>query len=412
VQGADFSHVTFPQPVQNCAVCHEDAPQGEVHMTKPTIEGCASCHDRTWFGDPLATPEGFTNHIAGQQVDNSLCALCHTPTAPGPAPIMEAHRLATNSPLAPGLAFTVNETTTAETETGVAVTINFTAANGAGEPYTDLTAIRTVAATLAYPVSEYQQSYRETITAANAVANGDGTFNYTFTREMPLGSTDTFAVAMDGRLDFDNNGTTVTQGTSSNGRMIFTTDGSEPVERRQIVDNEKCNVCHSDLRLHGSLRVGVEYCVMCHNPNGTDVNRRPAEMLPPETINFKDMVHQIHRGADLETDYTVFGFGSTPFDFTHIGFPGDLRNCEICHIEGTYELPLAEEALPTVVREGETVVSEKLPERASCTSCHDSLITEVHAILATEPNTRVESCSTCHDSSAEFAVIDVHNMGP
>ena len=171
--------------------------------------------------------------------------------------------------------------------------------------------------------------------------------------------------------------------------MIFTTDGSEPVERRQIVDNEKCNVCHSDLRLHGSLRVGVEYCVMCHNPNGTDISRRPAEMLPPETINFKDMVHQIHRGADLETDYTVFGFGSTPFDFTHIGFPGDLRNCEICHVEGSYELPLAEEVMPTVISDGESVVSEKLPERAACTSCHDSLITEVHAILASEvlPNT-------------------------
>lgn len=86
VAGEDFSHVVFPQPVQNCAACHGDAPMGDVHLNNPTIEGCASCHDRTWFGDPLTTPEGFTNHIAGQQVDNSLCALCHTPTAPGPAP--------------------------------------------------------------------------------------------------------------------------------------------------------------------------------------------------------------------------------------------------------------------------------------------------------------------------------------
>ena len=276
----------------------------------------------------------------------------------------------------------------------------------------ELAGIRTVAATVAYPVSDYQQSFREAITAETAVDNGDGSFSYTFTSEVPLDSTDTFAVAMDGRLDFDNNGETVTQGTASNGRMIFTVDGSEAVERRPIVDNEKCNVCHSDLRLHGSLRVGVEYCVMCHNPNATDVARRPEDQLPPETINFKDLIHQIHRGADLETSYTVFGFGSTPFDFTHIGFPGDLRNCEICHLEGTYEVPLAPEAAPTVIALGETLVSEKLPERAACTSCHDSLITEIHAILATEPETRVESCSTCHDATSDFAVIDVHNMGP
>lgn len=412
IAGQDYSEVAFPQPVQNCAACHGDAPMGDTHMTNPTIEGCASCHDRTWFGDPLGTPAGFTNHIAGQQVDNKLCSLCHTPTAPGPAPIMEAHRLATNSPLAPGLAFTVNETTTAETETGVKVTINFTAADGDGVPYTDLTALSTVAATLAYPVSDYQTAKRETITAANATANGDGTFDYTFTTEAPLGSTDTFAVAMDGRLNFDNAGTTVTQGTSSNGRMIFTVDGSTPVERRQIVANEKCNVCHSDLRLHGSLRVGVEYCVMCHNPNGTDINRRPAEALPPESINFKDMVHQIHRGTDLETSFTVFGFGGTAFDFTKIGFPGDLRNCEICHEPGTYEIPISMDAAPTVVSDGETIVSEKFPERAACTSCHDSLLTEVHAILATEPNTRVESCAVCHENNAEFSVKNVHAIQP
>lgn len=413
VAGTDYSKVAFPQPIQNCAVCHEDAPQGAAHMNNPTIEGCASCHDRTWFGDPLATPEGFTNHVAGQQVDNKLCALCHTPTAPGPAPIMESHRLATNSPLAPGLSLVVNDTTTEETETGVNVTINFTAANGAGEPYADLTGIATVAATLAYPVSDYQTSARETINAGNSVNNGDGTFSYTFTKQAPLGSTDTFAVAMEGRLSFDNNGTNVTQGTASNGRMIFTLDGSEPVERRQIVDNEKCNVCHNELRLHGSLRVGVEYCVMCHNPNGTDIARRPSDQLPPESVNFKDLVHQIHRGENLETPFTVFGFGGTPFDFTEVLFPGDLRNCEICHEAGTYGLPLSPEVKPTIVTDADhNVLSEKLPERAACTSCHDSLITEVHAILNTEPNTKTESCMVCHEDDVTFSVKNVHKIQP
>ena len=265
---------------------------------------------------------------------------------------------------------------------------------------------------MAYPVSDYEQAFRETITAANATDNGDGTFSYTFTEQVPVDSEATFAVAMEGRVRFDLLGETITQGTASNGRMIFTVNNSEPVERRQIIDDAKCNACHSELRFHGSLRVGVDSCVMCHNPNGTDIARRTEEQLPPETINFKDMIHKIHRGSELEMAFTVFGFGGTPHDFTGIEFPGDLRNCEMCHVDGSFEIPLSMDAISTVISDGTTIVSEKLPERASCTSCHDSLVAEVHAILNTDPGARVESCSVCHDSGADFAVIDVHNMGP
>lgn len=409
----DYSEVHFPQPVQNCTACHANTDMANIYMTTPTIAGCASCHDRTWFGDPLQTPAGWENHLAGQQVDNRLCALCHTPTAPGPSPIMEAHRLLTDHPNAPGLALTVNSVTTAETETGIAVTINFTAEDESGAPYTQLSALSTVAATVAYPAAEYETSFRETINAGNSVANGDGTFNYTFRRELPAGLTDTVAVAMDGRLNFAIGDLNVTQGTSSNGRMIFTANNSQPVERRQIVDDAKCNACHGEVRLHGSLRVGVEYCVMCHNPSSSDINRRPEGAGDPETINFKDMIHKIHRGAELESGYTVYGFGSNAFDFSGVHFPGDLRACEMCHVEGSYSVPLAMETLSTIVTDAAgALLREKLPERAACVSCHDSLITEVHAILQTDPNTRVESCSVCHGNNADFSVLDVHNMGP
>jgi OmcA/MtrC family decaheme c-type cytochrome len=408
----DYSDVHFPQPVQNCTACHTDSPMSDIYMTTPTIAGCASCHDRAWFGDPLATPAGYTNHVAGQQVDDSLCVLCHTPTAPGPAPILEAHRLATESPLAPGLALTINEVITASTDTGAAVTINFTAEDGAGAPFNDLGELNILAATLAYPVSDYEQATRESISADNATDNGDGTFNYTFTEELPADSTDTIAVAMEGRLRFDNNGETVTQGTSSNGRMIFTVDGSDPIERRQIVDDAKCNACHNEVRLHGSLRVGVDSCVMCHNPNATDINRRPDDQGNPETVNFKDMIHKIHRGAALEMPFTIFGFGASEHDFSEIHFPGDLRNCEMCHVDGSYEIPLSMDNLSTVVTDGTDVISEKLPERASCTSCHDGLLAEVHAVVNTDLAAGVESCAVCHDSDADFAIIDVHNMGP
>jgi len=410
----DYSEVQFPQPVQNCTACHkDDAPMADVFLTKPTIAGCASCHDRTWFGDPLAIPANFERHIGGQQVNDNLCALCHTPAAPGPSPIFEAHRLPTDSPLAPGLSLTVNAVTTVLTETGASVTINFTAADKAGVPYTDLTRLAAVAATVGYPVSDYERARRETINANNAVYNGDGTFSYTFANEIPADTGDTFAVAMDGRLTFALNDANITQGTSSHGRLIFTVDGTPPVERRKIVDDAKCNACHDEVRFHGNLRVGVDSCVMCHNPSGTDINRRPADQGFPESINFKDMIHQIHRGSDLATEFTIFGFGSIPHDYTGINFPGDLRNCEMCHVPGSYGLPLSGDALSTVIADAEgTILAEKLPERASCTSCHDSLIAEVHAILNTDRNARVESCAVCHGNSADFSVLDVHNMGP
>ena len=85
----------------------------------------------------------------------------------------------------------------------------------------------------------------------------------------------------------------------------------------------------------------------------------------------------------------------------------------MCHVEGSYSVPLAMETLSTIVTDAAgALLREKLPERAACVSCHDSLITEVHAILQTDPNTRVESCSVCHGNNADFSVLDVHNMGP
>ena len=92
----DYSTVVFPQPITNCTACHEDvtkAAQGGVYLTNPTKEACGSCHDRTWFGSPSATPAGFHNHpLDFESPDSSQCAVCHTPTAPGIAPIKEDPR--------------------------------------------------------------------------------------------------------------------------------------------------------------------------------------------------------------------------------------------------------------------------------------------------------------------------------
>ena len=83
-----------------------------------------------------------------------------------------------------------------------------------------------------------------------------------------------------------------------------------------------------------------KHCVLCHNPNTTDVRRRPTEAGLPETVNFKEMIHKIHTGEELGEEYIVYGFGNRPHNFGEIVFPGDRRDCQACHIDGTQQLPL------------------------------------------------------------------------
>lgn len=417
----DYSEVHYPQDIRNCTSCHASdskAAQADVWMTSPTLEGCASCHDRSWFGLPTATPAGYTNHLGGQQVNNALCSLCHTPTAPGVSPIMEAHQVPGERPTDPGLALDITDVTTAAVEGGVQVSIDFEATNRNGAPLASLADLNSVGGVIAWPVSDYENHITGTIHGSGAsgtlVNNGNGSYSYTFATLLEAAkanTNDTYAVALQGRLRFTEDGSTVTVGTATNGRAIFTLDGSTPVERRQIIADEKCNACHDSLPFHGGQRVGVDFCLMCHRPNMTDEARRPAGEMPPESVNFKDMIHKIHAGADLNMGYTAYGFGNTAHDYSDVHFPGLRQECSICHVDGA-EVPIPAEALPTVISQAGAFVSAKLPETAACTSCHDSLIANVHGLVNSDLNAGVESCAVCHGNSANFAVQLVHTLAP
>ncbi|MBI4558302.1 MAG: OmcA/MtrC family decaheme c-type cytochrome [Candidatus Hydrogenedentes bacterium] len=421
IEDEDFSEIEFPQPVQRCVVCHTNAPQADVYKTNPTLEGCAACHDRTWYGNPDDVPEGYEPHLGGQQVDNSLCALCHVANAPGVAPIVDAHVVPTESAAAPGLALDITDVSIVEVAEASKLQIILTAVDKNGAPYTDITAVDYVAANYGWPASDYQANVREIVNRnpstgpqGTLVNNGDGSYVYTFAANLPQDSTDTFAVGLEGYKSFTFRGETIRQGTATNGLMYFTLDGSEPQPRRTIVDYAKCNKCHGDLRMHGGSRVGVEYCVICHRPNNTDIAQRPADQLPPESIHYKRLIHKIHTGHELENPFTVYGFGGSAHDFTEIHFPGDRRKCEICHVPGSYGVPLPDEALPTVITQddGATLVAEILPTRAACITCHDGTLPDVHAVVMSDTENDLESCAVCHGSSAEFSVANAHQIEP
>ncbi len=61
---------------------------------------------------------------------------------------------------------------------------------------------------------------------------------------------------------------------------------------REIVNIDNCNGCHEKLARHGGARFEAQYCVTCHNPGTVDPDST-------NTVDFKVMVHKIHRGRDL-----------------------------------------------------------------------------------------------------------------
>ena len=90
-------------------------------------------------------------------------------------------------------------------------------------------------------------------------------------------------------------------------------------------DNAACNQCHDPLSAHGGSRQDVKLCVTCHQPQTVDPDTG-------NTVDFKVMVHKIHRGASLPsveagTPYIIIGNSQSVHDFSDVVFPQDIRNC-------------------------------------------------------------------------------------
>jgi OmcA/MtrC family decaheme c-type cytochrome len=180
---------------------------------------------------------------------------------------------------------------------------------------------------------------------------------------------------------------------------------AQAVARRKVVAQAKCDTCHYDLDLHGSNRNDVDHCVICHMPNETDAAVRPADQMPAETINFKDMIHRIHTGEDSELPFVLYGRGSALHDYSEVRYPNDRRNCTACHIDGTQQLPLADNLLPT--QSPRFHLDPTPPASAACLSCHTNLSAAAHADLNTS-GTLGESCAVCHGEGREFSVDRLH----
>jgi OmcA/MtrC family decaheme c-type cytochrome len=404
----DYSEITFPfggtsrtgGHMVDCQGCHgkDAAVQKDKWLNNPTQNACGSCHDNVNF----ATGEG---HVNLPQISDNQCKTCHTPEGEVEfdASIKGAHMLPRFSKAHAGTNILITNVTDGTAGKKPTVTFTIKDNNGNGVPANQLATLRVY---IAGPTTDYATYVQED--ARQAQCDAQGVCNWTFQREIPADAKGTFAAYIEGYRN-----TTILPGTAKqvvqrdvtvNPMRYFSVDGSTVQPRKQVVTLEKCNACHGYLAFHGDQRNTIEDCVTCHNPNETDVARRPAGQLPAQTVDFKTMIHRLHTGKELDHEYTIYGFGNVAHDMTAFGYPGLRQNCSACHVNNSQQLPLREGMLQ--VKDPRGLLDPMGPETAACTSCHSSTFAKSHALANT---TRLgESCATCHGPSATYSVDRVH----
>jgi len=401
----DFSTSTWPQDTRNCTTCHNGGAQSDNYKTKPNTAACTSCHDDV----NLATGQ---NHPGGPQADGK-CATCHQPDGGEFDPsITGAHTIPTNSKQIKGVKLGIVKVEGAAPDGSPTVT--FTITNNSGEVIAPAD-MDYLAVTLAGPTSDTITRTTETIfrkpsdTPPAVTDAGNGAFSYTLTTKIAKEATGTYAVGLEGYVMETVAGVKDPVRVAGFNPVAYVAlDGGKPAPRQQVVDRTLCNACHKDLALHGGMRQNTEYCVLCHNATATDEERRPADAMPPASINFRTMIHRIHEGESATQPLVVYGFGNQATSFADVVFPGDLAACQTCHRPGTYSLPLPKGTQPATVTQAGKVVSSILPIRSVCTSCHDNAETTGHIELQTTAN-GLETCVVCHGPNSEFAVAKVHH---
>ena len=438
--GKDYSEVTYPQDIRNCTTCHKGA-DGEDWKNKPSIVGCGSCHDTVNFVTGA-------NHLGGATANNQFCALCHTPTA-----IDGYHATENSTPNNPqlpaGLAkfeYSISSVTVNASNQAV---VNFSIKkNGTAVNLKDNTALTGFTFGPSFLVayannvtnpkdySNFGKSVGQpaSVTLASLLSTLTSTDNVTFTATLtaqpfPAGAK-MRAIALQGyftqtNVDVDGDGTNDSVGRHTPSVEKAVTGDAV---RRVIIKSgynattgqpEGCLECHEIFEGHGGNRVNnVQVCVMCHNPSLTSSGRTidPAGSSPinPDIValygsdplaypevpnNFKDMIHGIHARAERDPAYpfvdirnrTSGGVAGVLVNGAEITWPGNLKNCNKCHIGTSFaaDLPTGVDFSTAKITTG--VAGET---RTDITGARATVANSTD--LVTSPI--VGACGMCHNS--------------
>jgi len=478
----DYSDILYPQDHRNCTTCHEetdaDTPEASNYRITVNSAPCGACHDATTQqivgGVPQGSPPVAINFQTGQghsaanlAVQDQDCVTCHGPDATINNGLLRTAKVHEIPEKLAAQKFTYSVVSAVNTAPGQnpTVTIRVTDPTNGDAPY-DIAdpagPFRQSSSALTVDVAWNTVDFNNRgsgsatapdsgtpalpvrITFANGtdlvpgvVNNLNGTFTATATMPVPAFMTGSGAAILEGRPRVDANGDGALESLSvAASGLTFPITDSNPQARRQVVDLQRCNECHNVLTLHGGNRTdNTELCATCHNPNNTDVNRRgaPCGNLPTDpvapglgpddmAIDFKFMIHQIH-----SANYQVCGFNNSIHDYTDLGFPGKLNNCEGCHRANTYYPVDGALIQATTVDAGDrtTFADDRAvsPNASACSACHtDSLAREhmqqnggdfnagktVEGIMI---STGVETCVLCHGPGRIADVKLMHGVG-
>ncbi len=403
----DYSKILIPSGPGNCGACHQPGPkQAADYLSHPSRAACGACHDNIdWTTGK--------NHLDLAQPDDSACSRCHRPEGEVDFDISVkgAHVIPRESNLLSGINAELVGVENARPGSKITVALKVKDNKGAVIP---LATLGRLALVLSGPTTDYvaigSTGYAtEDLKAANAQISLSGdTYRYTFNTALPADAKGTYTVGIETRRIETVLAATPSQRSiqygADNKVLNFSVDGSPVVARRTIVTTEKCNACHSNLVLHGENRNRVEQCILCHNPVETDVSRRPAGAQPPESVNMALMIHRIHAGHEQQRDYTVYGYGNTPHNYNHIGYPTSLANCSTCHVNNSHQAVPAKGT--AMVKDPRGYFNPAYITTGACLSCHTSRDAASHALANT--TTLGESCGACHGPNSEFSVARSH----
>ncbi len=237
-----------------------------------------------------------------------------------------------------------------------------------------------------YITNDEGQPASENSTAGTLEPLGDGVYEYTFNTVLPedyeRNVTHTIGIYADRTVEVD----FIERTFVANSTFNFVPSGGPVTVVRDVVRTEACNDCHDPLALHGGFRRAVPLCVLCHTPQNVDPDTG-------NTLDFKVMVHKIHRGAQLPSveagiHYVIIGFNGSVHDYSDVEFPQDIRNCTKCH---TSQATQSDDY-------------KNDPSRAACGSCHDDVNFNTGENHGGGVQLNDGNCSGCHvpDSGVQF----------
>ncbi len=491
---AAFGDVRYPQDIRNCTFCHKGADVDKWNSTV-TRSACGSCHNNVNFAT------GANHGIGGVRTDDQACSLCH-----GSGDTIKSYHLAVRNPdpnapelggtnthtyagylpaagtVVPGSAVITWDVSSvsldasshpvikfkfkkdgtdvvfntyaagaelmtnfvgspsayfawAEPQDGIAKPADFTKAASA---YLKNVWNGTVAtSTLSAP--DANGYYTLTMTGTTLPANASmftGGIGYTYgSATPPLTQTNVALYPY-------------TAATNVGGLIVVTPNvwktGATFTARRTIVSNDKCNACHAKLGIaptfHSGQRNDAPTCSFCHT-----VNRNNNGW----SVNAKDAIHSIHAAGKRTNKFSwEASAGDT---YWKIGYPGVLKNCEQCHLTGTYDFSASASAaavpnllsstmsnvlipatISTIVTGNETIpgtyyspfvtagadyTADNLvisPISAACFTCHDTAAAKAHMVneggtingLRSVAITRTETCLVCHGGASTTNVTN------